>query len=339
MAGLETLEIVIGLVFVYLLFSILVTLLVEFVSSWFGLRAKNLKKIISRALDDEGGSRMSSEFYKHPLVKYLAQSNKRLPSYIGSDKFAKVVLDIIRTNGSVNTLGQSSSLDNNATISGAINGIGLLDADTKSLLVSFAKEADEDINEFGIRLETWFNETVERGQGWFNRNIKLLTLGISLLVAGLCNVDTIRLYQQLSSNADLRAQIADNAGEFLKNDSLREEFEKRQVTRNDSIPADSSFRIAQERLSKFYSNELKENTNMLAIGWDKEGSTYFKKGCNWILVFLGWIITAFAISLGAPFWFGLLNKLVALRAAGKGSADEEAAKRNKDQVSKPKPVG
>ncbi len=32
---------------------------------------------------------------------------------------------------------------------------------------------------------------------------------------------------------------------------------------------------------------------------------------------LGWLITAAAVSLGAPFWFDLLNKLVNLRAAGK----------------------
>ena len=31
---------------------------------------------------------------------------------------------------------------------------------------------------------------------------------------------------------------------------------------------------------------------------------------------LGWIITAFAISLGAQFWFDLLTKFVNLRAAG-----------------------
>lgn len=29
--------------------------------------------------------------------------------------------------------------------------------------------------------------------------------------------------------------------------------------------------------------------------------------------FLGWLITAFAISLGAPFWFDLLNKLMKVR--------------------------
>ena len=52
--GFETLEIVIGLVFVYLLFSIFLTLIVEYISSVLSLRAKNLRKTIQRALDDDG---------------------------------------------------------------------------------------------------------------------------------------------------------------------------------------------------------------------------------------------------------------------------------------------
>ena len=31
---------------------------------------------------------------------------------------------------------------------------------------------------------------------------------------------------------------------------------------------------------------------------------------------LGWLITALAISLGAPFWFDMLNKIIRLRGAG-----------------------
>ena len=34
------------------------------------------------------------------------------------------------------------------------------------------------------------------------------------------------------------------------------------------------------------------------------------------LSILGWLITALAISLGAPFWFDLLTKLVNIRGTG-----------------------
>jgi hypothetical protein len=31
----------------------------------------------------------------------------------------------------------------------------------------------------------------------------------------------------------------------------------------------------------------------------------------------GWLITAFAVSLGAPFWFDTLNRITSIRAAGR----------------------
>ena len=41
--------------------------------------------------------------------------------------------------------------------------------------------------------------------------------------------------------------------------------------------------------------------------------------------FAGWLITALAISLGAPFWFDLLSKLVKIRGSGKIKDSESVA--------------
>jgi len=45
-------------------------------------------------------------------------------------------------------------------------------------------------------------------------------------------------------------------------------------------------------------------------------ATYIWYALNWSNLF-GFLITAIAISLGAPFWFDLLNKLVSIRATGR----------------------
>jgi len=45
---------------------------------------------------------------------------------------------------------------------------------------------------------------------------------------------------------------------------------------------------------------------------------------NLLLALLGWLLTAMAVTLGAPFWFDLLGKLVKIRGAG--SNPDEAAK-------------
>jgi hypothetical protein len=49
---------------------------------------------------------------------------------------------------------------------------------------------------------------------------------------------------------------------------------------------------------------------------------------NRSFAFLGFLITAFGISLGAPFWYDLLNKLVRLRAGGKKEENESAQSPN-----------
>jgi hypothetical protein len=41
---------------------------------------------------------------------------------------------------------------------------------------------------------------------------------------------------------------------------------------------------------------------------------------------LGWMLTAAAGSLGAPFWFDLLNKFITIRSAGKKPEEKEAEK-------------
>jgi hypothetical protein len=50
---------------------------------------------------------------------------------------------------------------------------------------------------------------------------------------------------------------------------------------------------------------------------------------------LGFLITAFAICLGAPFWFDLLNKLIRLRSAGKKEGSDTSAEKKSGQGTQP----
>ena len=49
---------------------------------------------------------------------------------------------------------------------------------------------------------------------------------------------------------------------------------------------------------------------------------------GWLSRIVGWLLTIIAVSLGAPFWFDLLNRFITIRASGK--APEEAPKAPKD---------
>ena len=63
----------------------------------------------------------------------------------------------------------------------------------------------------------------------------------------------------------------------------------------------------------------------LPIGWAKENRP---TGWGWGSKVFGIIVTAFALMLGAPFWFDTLSKLARLRATGnpEGTAKNGANK-------------
>ncbi|MEP6920606.1 MAG: hypothetical protein ABI967_05725 [bacterium] len=78
----------------------------------------------------------------------------------------------------------------------------------------------------------------------------------------------------------------------------------------------------------------------LPIGWDSEddiyrqwpGNSWKRSGGWWHQMYrhwLGWLITALAISLGAPFWFDMLNKFIVIRSTVK-PREKSREERSKD---------
>jgi hypothetical protein len=53
------------------------------------------------------------------------------------------------------------------------------------------------------------------------------------------------------------------------------------------------------------------------IGWAKWWASGPHSLTDWVSKLAGLLITTIAVSMGAPFWFELLNKVVNLRTAGK----------------------
>ncbi len=90
------LDVAIGLIFMYLLLSIIVTVVQEFIASTFKLRNKNLV----RAIVELSGSDNKANFFEHPLISPLFRGDvdekgapkKGGPSYIPKRNFALAIL-------------------------------------------------------------------------------------------------------------------------------------------------------------------------------------------------------------------------------------------------------
>ncbi len=92
----EIFEVVIGLVFIWLVLSTATMQVGEWIANLLKWRANDLDKAIHRMLEDDDLARL---FYDHPLIRSLSEeksSRDTRPSYIPANKFSTVLLSIIQ---------------------------------------------------------------------------------------------------------------------------------------------------------------------------------------------------------------------------------------------------
>ncbi|MFY7937196.1 MAG: hypothetical protein ACOVOQ_07460 [Flavobacterium sp.] len=294
------LNIVISLVFIYTLYSLLVTTLNEMIASFFNLRAKTLEKGIKRMLTDQSDKNNSimNQFYQQPLIKNLGEKNNKKPSYISSKSFSKALVYLC------NDLSGDIAESQQQLLAG-IQKIKEVNPQTGKYLETLYNEADGKLEEFQKAAEDWFNETMDRTTGWYKKQTQKITLLVAFIVALSFNVDTIGIVKNLSVNPKLATEVVEMADKYAK------------ATKNNSVEprkeADELIRTSLENAQKLVAkNSDIQNANaILGLGWKDI------KREEILISILGCFLTALAISLGAPFWFDLLNKLMQLRGSKK----------------------
>ena len=80
-------------------------------------------------------------------------------------------------------------------------------------------------------------------------------------------------------------------------------------------------------------NDLAKRKSMMHMYQGKIAQHVQTQG-GWLKVFSGWLITAIALSMGAPFWFDLLGRVMNVRNAGKSSDSPATESENPDKTNK-----
>jgi hypothetical protein len=279
-------EVVIGLVFIYILYSLLVTIITELISSVLNQRGKVLKKGIKRMLDDEDAKLFSDDFMKRPEIKYLSSKN-RIPSYINASTFSTAMINVLRKASNANDVFNEYLKE----LEGKSDR-----TDTEEIIYNLLVEAGGSIDKLKNLLGNWYNETMDRVAGWYKRRIQLITFVIGVVIAFSLNVDTIGIAKKLTGESDARMEMVKMATEYV----------------SQSAPADSTHILVQEEMEKII-DDIHKQESIITMAWPPFD---LRTSAFWRYV-LGCLITAIALSLGAPFWFDILNKLVKLRGSGK----------------------
>jgi len=302
MFGSQILEVAIGIVFIYLLLSIICSALNELVSRIFSMRAKNLEQGIRNLLNDPDFTEYAKNFYNHPLIKNLEQKGKH-PSYVPSRTFALVLMDLIGSGES----GSGSKRFKNfrSTVSKITND------NLKRTLLVFIDDAENNLNKFAENLGEWFDNAMQRVSGWYKRKAQLIILSLALVICVVFNADTLMIANSLSRDAAMRNAVVLAAEEYVKQPLPAKPDEK---------PGKES-PAAEEKILLTRINQVREQIQKLRlpIGWAKmsdDPRAVPASFPSWLAKVLGILFTTIAVSLGAPFWFDVLNKFVNLRSVG-----------------------
>ena len=380
-------DIVIGLVFIYLLYSLFATVISEIIATWIGLRARNLKEGIDRMLNDEDETKHSlpwrivdsfkllknpdnlrvKNFYNHPEIKYLGSTGVfKVPSSFKSISFSKTIIYILSGEGAADKKRIEDKLNRlliqDETLTPEEH---ILDKETAKYVLSLWHDSYGDIVKFKLMLEAWFDRTMEQATEWYKRKIQIVLLILGFSMAWFFNADTFTIIGKLATDKSAREQMVNMATSYLANnnairpgtttgdssnlnkklDSLLEVKRRLETDINSAnsllgsgawLPDSVLVSTGGDKI-KSYTPQLDETTllNIRNGQVPPDGYLRFSTGTKWCYFFglflphfFGYLVTAIAISLGAPFWFDLLNKLMKLRTSAKQSTNSTVIQNN-----------
>jgi hypothetical protein len=287
------LTIVIGIVFVMLLFSLLATSIMELLAGVFALRGKHLLLAITNMIGD-----VTQAFRVHPFFEQLSLADLKgkstaLPSYINSGTFSAVLTDILNINFAEEIEPRLAMLP---------------EGKMKDLLYFLYRQTNGEVTEFKRKIEEWYNEVMDRASGAYKRKTRAYLLALGAALAIVFNVDALRVYHNLSMNASLSEYVADMATDYVNNNPA-----PAPTTEIEAVP----YETAKAKIGELVNNNINVIGEPLGLGWNTEQlDSLWNNPSLWWYKLVGWIITAISISLGGAFWFDLLKMLVSIRSSG-----------------------
>ena len=303
MSGFPVLDVAIGLAFVYLLLALICTTVMEWIAQIGKMRGTMLERSVKQLFDEESSPNavITTTFFKHPLIQAL-RSPKWPPSYIPGTVFAKALRDVLSRRQMERAAGGQQ----------IVMSPGL-----KQSLEALARKDSPQVQGDTLPDETslaeWYDQVMDRVSGAYKRTSRKWILGLAIGLTIIMNADTVKLAGNLWQNPTLRAYVVERAKARLEQGPPLETVEYTEPNSpKPTVP------IAADT-TKSPNSVLAEEQALLGdlFGWSGEGAALRRGALSWFaLHLLGWVLTALAVSLGAPFWFDTLNRFMNLRASG-----------------------
>ncbi len=288
MFGSQVLEAVIGLTLVYLVLSIGCSGVKEVIAALFSLRAKTLEKGV-RSMLKNGPNDFAAQIFAHPLIQATAPEGQK-PSYISARMFAAALFDIVAPADATQPRTIQSLRASVAQIP---------DAKLRATLLNMIDSAGGDIDAARLKVEHWFDDTMARVTGWYKRMAQKIIFVAGLALCAAVNADTLMIVKELWNDQAVRSAMVAQAAQKVQS-----------TNQADYLNQDGSLQQVAAEI---------RDVNKPPIGWSRDSKDIrIWPGAlgDQALKVLGILFTSFAIVMGAPFWFDMLNNVINLRLSG-----------------------
>jgi hypothetical protein len=290
------LDLVIGMMFVFLIFSLLVSGANEAIMRALAWRSRHLWRALRELLDGQSPtltkdqrpstatsaaptSSWTDRLYAHPLITgfegRLPTARSRL-SHIPTPDFAKALVDLIVPDAD----GKTSVDEVRAKVSAMPD-----DSPIKKPLLAILISADGKMDRLVDGIGSWFDARMDHLSARYKRHVKLVLVALGLVVAISFNVDAIGAAHRLYRDTALRSAVAQQATALVE--TCNGKPDEAACARTETAKVDQSL--------------------TLPVGWAGAGPV------DPLRVF-GWLIAGIALGQGAPFWFDLLRRAGKLRS-------------------------
>ena len=322
MFGSVVLDVAVGLSLLFLFVSLICSAVREAIETVLNSRAADLEHGVRELLDDPTGQGAAAALYAHPLIFSLhdghyvpgrlrparslltgtaslrmpVRARGSLPAYIPAASFARAFLDLtVRGPLGAAPSGPEAAVPVLSIESLAATARDLPDGRTRRVLLSALDAAGDDLLAVQRHVEEWFDACMDRVSGWYKRRTQAILFLVGFLAAGAMNIDAFSVGRALLQDKALRdgavaqaALLAQRAGPDAGFAALQRDL--------DAIQFPTGWEPPPQRLRL-----------------PGTGATALDTG-QVLQMLAGWLVTAFAVMLGAPFWFDMLNRFMVVRS-------------------------
>jgi hypothetical protein len=336
---LKSIDILLGVAVVMLVFSAMVTIITQFVINTWNMKGRHLRtgladllEQISPGIAREAADDIARMVLLHPLIR---EGKSKLGAVVHRDELTALLLELAQGGGTKKMAPLSHEALIRALQNNGIENPGLVLDKVRAVSLQI-EQANPDLSNsmrqnmallreansaFLAKLNGWFDQTIDRVTDRFTLNTRYVTFFCAAAVAFAIQLDTLALVNRLSMDPKLRealVAVADEAAKAPPPAPAQAEAGTLQLTE-----------AKREALLKF------EELNLITFPRDFE-----KWRENWsnanILTVVGILLSSILLSLGAPFWYGALTNLLRLRGV---LTRKEEKDRNERQTTQTQTTG